>query len=207
LREWAPFSLIERAHQVTIRFGIPCTVAMLTAFYKRNQVKYARCGALHFEAPHKVRPNELYRRLFAFQLISLEMRSEPIIFVDETQVHAWTRSGYIWTPPGMRLAQPQQPYRGASLTIIGGIGHCVRGGGFFQLIDSTNSKNFIAFVKELSNRLTLPGYKKPYIVVDGHGAHKTVGATDAMNKSFHPLYLPPITSALSPVEFAWKVIK
>ena len=96
LREWARFSLEDRAIRVTQQHGIPCSRTQLLLFYKRHGIRYKRCDHQYFEHATQGRPHMLKRRLFALTLQSLAIRNEPVIFQDESSINVWCRRNYFW---------------------------------------------------------------------------------------------------------------
>ena len=208
LRAWAGLSLEDRANKVKDRYPhLHCSKLVLRDFYIKHGIKYRRGDYSYFEAANLTKPLELKRRLFALTLQSLQMLNEPVIFADESQFNVWMQKRYYWQPRDCRVTLPMQPSRGKGFTVLGGVSEIIEKGAFFTFARTTNQESFLQFLDGLKHSLTLPPWKKAYLVLDNHSAHSTASVRTKLAQHFHPLYLPPNTSFLNPAEFLWKLLK
>lgn len=109
-----------------------------------------------------------------------------------------------WTPKGTRFYGLEQPYaRGQRVSLIGAIS--VQGLIASEVIDGgMKSEDFLAFLQKLGPALR-PGQR---VCMDNLQAHKSQKVKDLI-RSFgaQPLYLPPYSPDLNPIEAAWSKIK
>lgn len=201
-------SIEERVHKIKARHPhLNCSILVLRTFYIKRGIKYRRGDYSYFEAANLTKPLELKRRLFALTLQSLQMLNEPVIFADESQFNVWMQKRYYWQPRDCRVTLPMQPSRGKGFTVLGGVSEVIANGAFFSFARTTNQESFVQFLEGLKHSLTLPPWKKAYLVLDNHSAHSTASVRAKLAEHFHPLYLPPNTSFLNPAEFLWKLLK
>ncbi|KAG2208789.1 hypothetical protein INT45_010949 [Circinella minor] len=72
----------------------------------------------------------------------------------------------------------------------------------------TSSSHFLLFVREMSSVLKKVGLNNMYIVMDNAGIHKTAEVLQAVRDHGHtPLFLPPYSLFLNPIEECWAQIK
>ena len=127
--------------------------------------------------------------------------------MDETTVHSWQRIERVWQPRMCNFSIPIPRIRTKGFTVIGAISDTINLGGYFEIADATKTPSVCKFFRNLATKLTLPAWKKPYLVIDNHSSHTTQKTVDVLQQYYHPLFLPPCSSPLSSVEFAWKLIK
>ena len=77
-------------------------------------------------------------------------------------------------------------------TVYGALGECLHGKFVFKLARSTNKRDFIDFLREVSSKVKEElGGEKPYLVYDNASAHIGQEADAAVADMFIPLRTPP----------------
>lgn len=72
----------------------------------------------------------------------------------------------------------------------------------------TNSSHFLLFIEEIAVLLNKLGLENMYIVMDNAAIHKTPDVLRAIHEHGHtPLFLPPYSPMLNPIEECWAKIK
>ncbi len=134
-----------------------------------------------------------------------QVEGASIFFGDEASVRTDFHSGTTWAPVGQTPIVHGTGDRD-SVNMISAIS--AQGKLHFQLLDNqnVNSKIFIEFCEKLLHDID----GKIYLIVDGHGSHKSketqafVKSTDGRLKLF---LLPPYSPELNPDEWVWKNVK
>jgi len=93
------------------------------------------------------------------------------------------------------------------VTVFGAIGIALPGM-VFQLAKSTNTDDFIRFLKFLRSKSGVSRDKTLYLVIDNHSAHKSERALDAMERlSFREVFMPTYSPEFNCIETLWGVTK
>lgn len=72
----------------------------------------------------------------------------------------------------------------------------------------TNATHFFLFVEEMADVLDKYGMNNMFIVMDNAGIHKTKAVVQAIkDRGHHPLFLPPYSPFLNPIEECWPKMK
>lgn len=168
------------------------------------------------------------RRQFVERLVeqNIDYRRQ-CVFIDESgflktivRPVAWSKKG---TPATVTVATSQ----GANLSILGCISRHgiialsqqvperpqskkrkVASGKRTNLPHGTTSSHFQLFVEHVAEVLNEHGLQNMYIVMDNASIHKTAGVIAAIEKHHHiPLFLPPYSPFLNPIEECWAKVK
>ena len=77
---------------------------------------------------------------------------------------------------------------------------------FYRFARSTNSEDFLEFLKELNRFIKYP--RSTVLVLDNHRAHHAKAVTAWLaEKQYVVLFLPPYSSDLNPIEQIWGIMK
>lgn len=152
--------------------------------------------------PWPDRQDQEKRSEFCRQLVEyLADEETDIWFCDETGVEGDPRPRRRWAEKG---SKPRVTKNGDHLrmNVTGMV--CPRTGETFTLIFSHNDLEvFQTFLNE-ANRATRPQRKRELLVLDNASWHKCKGIDWGR---FEPVYLPPYSPDLNPIERLWLVIK
>lgn len=131
------------------------------------------------------------------------MNPARLVFIDESGVSTALANGYAWSPRGEKPVVIA-PTRAKNLTIIGAIAvDGVRA--TMEVEGSMNGATFKEFLDERLGPNLRPG---DVVVMDGLAAHKVAGVEEILAKwGATPLYLPPYSPELNPIEICWSWIK
>ena len=156
---------------------------------------------------------EAERQSFAFMLIKLICDGVPVMYFDETsfQLEMTMRRAFYPRQNKLVLPIPRGQRRGFSL--YGCIGSCVRGGAYFEVHDSSNKEDFMAFMRNLEGQLIQPELpvtrrKRPVLVLDNLAAHKGADRLLIMERFAQVQFIPAYSCQLQgPIEAVWSLVK
>lgn len=132
------------------------------------------------------------------------LRANDLVFLDESGMHPGMGPMRGWAPRGTRFFGPEQPYaRGQRVSILGAMS--MQGLLAADVIDGgMKSEDFLAFLRKLGPKLR-PGQ---LVCMDNLQAHKSQKVKTLIRSyGAKPLYLPPYSPDLNPIEAAWAKIK
>jgi transposase len=164
--------------------------------------RYTREAGYSMIVPRKVHPNadpELQKRFVEDFNNKLKDKPLRVFFCDEAGVEGDPRPCKQWYQKG---SKPRVHNDGLHLrqSVIGAVSP--QDGEFFSLVvPYTDTQVFQIFIDKFSERLK---DEKAYIVVDNASWHHAVGLNW---HNFIPLFLPPYSPELNPIERLWKVLK
>lgn len=126
-----------------------------------------------------------------------------LVFIDESGFKTNMTRTYGWAPLGERPVFSASKY-GKNVTIIGGI--ALDGLRAWQVLETTlNGPRFIAFLDDCLGPKLRNG---DIVVMDGPRVHRVAGVAEALAKwGAKPLYLPPYSPELNPIEMCWSWLK
>ena len=138
----------------------------------------------------------------------------PVIYFDETTFNPDMHQKKAWYYRGRRFAVPlrkQSMKRGEKygFSVYGAVSECIKGGGYFEIHDSSNKEDFCGYMKRLGKKLiSLPGSLKPICVLDNLSAHKGPDRRAIMNKFCKAEFIPTYSCELNgPIETLWAILK
>lgn len=108
-------------------------------------------------------------------------------------------------PVGERISDNAPRNRGTVTSMIGGL--TLRGGleAMMTIEGGTDGDVFVAFLDEILGPVLRAG---DLVVMDNAGAHKDPRVRSTLEKyGAKPVYLPPYSPDLNPIEHAWFVLK
>ncbi|CDH60001.1 hypothetical protein RO3G_03680 [Lichtheimia corymbifera JMRC:FSU:9682] len=168
------------------------------------------------------------RRQFVQSIIeqSIDFRRK-CVFIDESGFVKNMVRPVAWSKKGTPATVTVPTIRGTNLSIIGCISFYglialsqqvpgTTGSKKRKLVDGkesglphgTKSSHFLLFVEQVAYVLNKHGLHNMYIVMDNASIHKTKQVLDAIRKHNHvPLFLPPYSPFLNPIEECWAKIK
>ena len=132
------------------------------------------------------------------------MNPNQLVFLDEAgSTIAMTRE-YARAPRGERAHDSIPRNRGTVTTMLGAI--TLEGMTAMMTIEGGTCKEvFLAFVEQVLVPTLEPG---DFVVLDNLGAHRSRRALDAIrNAGATPVFLPPYSPELNPIELAWSKLK
>ena len=126
-----------------------------------------------------------------------------LVFLDESGFATNMARRYGWAPLGERPVLHVSKY-GKRLTIIGAI--ALDGVRAWSALDKgMDGGDFITFIRETLNPTLRSG---DIVVMDGPRVHRVDGVQQALAEvGATPLYLPPYSPELNPIEMCWSVMK
>ena len=132
-----------------------------------------------------------------------ELDSAKLVFIDESGMSLALSYNYGWARPG-ETPVIERPSRGKSINVIGAIAlDGVRG--LRRVEQSVNGEEFVAFLREDLGPNLNPG---DVVIMDGPSIHRVSGVVEALAEfDAVPLYLPPYSPELNPIEMAWAWLK
>jgi transposase len=158
--------------------------------------------SLQVPRPWSDKRDEEQRSHFRAQLRAIaEDNNVDIWFADETGIEGEPRPRRRWAPRG---SKPIIVRNGAHIrmNIMGTV--CPRSGEFFAIETSySDSETFQVFLDE-ARKSIIPTRKRNVLILDNATWHKK----KTLNwHFFEPLYLPPYSPDLNPIERLWLVLK
>lgn len=178
------------------RYQLECSYATVVRFF------HERGYALKVPQPWPDRQDQALRETFRQKLKSLTDRPDvDVWFGDETGVEGQPKSRRRWALKGTK---PRSVKNGdhLRLNILGAV--CPRTGEFFAIEAShSDSEVFQAFLDETAKTIQ-PTRKRNILILDNASWHKK---TTLRWHFFEPLYLPPYSPDLNPIERLWLVMK
>jgi transposase len=164
--------------------------------------RYTREAGFSLIVPRKVHPNadpELQRRFV--EDFNTRLKSEPlrVFFCDEAGVEGDPRPCRQWYQKGTK---PRVKNDGVHLrqSVIGSVSP-VDGEFFSLVVPYTDTQVFQLFLDTFSERIK---NERVYLVLDNASWHHAAGLNW---HNFIPLFLPPYSPELNPIERLWKVLK
>lgn len=158
--------------------------------------------SLKIPRPWPDRQDEKKREEFKAQMrILCQDRDVELWFADESGIEGEPRPRRQWAPPGQR---PTVVHNGdhIRLSALGMV--CPRTGEFFAIEAShTDAVVFQAFLDEAAKSIA-PSRKRNLLILDNASWHK-VKKLDW--HFFEPMYLPPYSPDLNPIECLWLLLK
>jgi hypothetical protein len=100
-----------------------------------------------------------------------------IIYFDETTFNGDMHLRKAWFYRGKRFQVPlikERFKKGVKhgFTVYGAVGNCIKGNGYFELHDSSNKIDFMAYMKRLGNHVIRKRrQEKPILILDNLAAH------------------------------------
>ncbi|CDH61598.1 hypothetical protein RO3G_03680 [Lichtheimia corymbifera JMRC:FSU:9682] len=168
------------------------------------------------------------RRQFVQSIIEQSIDFQrKCVFIDESAFVKNMVRPVAWSKKGTPATVTVPTIRGTNLSIIGCISFYglialsqqvpgTTGSKKRKLVDGkesglphgTKSSHFLLFVEQVAYVLNKHGLHNMYIVMDNASIHKTKQVLDAIRKHNHvPLFLPPYSPFLNPIEECWAKIK
>lgn len=139
----------------------------------------------------------------AFVATMKELDPEKLVFIDESGFKTAMHRFYGWAEVGEKPVLYVPKY-GKHLTILGAI--ALDGVRATQTLETTvNGPRFIAFLDEVLGPTLREG---DVVVMDGPRVHRVAGVAETLAKyGAKPLYLPPYSPELNPIEMCWALLK
>ena len=138
----------------------------------------------------------------------------PIIYFDETTFNGDLHQRKAWFYRGRRFEVPlikERFKKGVKhgFTVYGAVGDCILGNGYFELHDSSNKIDFMAYMKRLGTQVIRKrGKEKPILILDNLAAHIGPEKRKIMRVFSSPEYIPTYSCQLNgPIETCWAILK
>lgn len=178
------------------KYRIECSYSTVLRFF------HEKGFSLQVPCPWPDKQDEGLRNLFRERLRELcQDERVDIWFADETGIDGEPRPRRRWAPKG---SKPKVVHNGdhIRMSIIGAV--CPRSGEFFGIeVPYSDSETFQIFLNEAAKCIK-PIRDKNVLVLDNASWHKK----KTLNwHFFEPLYLPPYSPDLNPIERIWLVMK
>lgn len=177
-------------------YDLECTYQTVIRFFHENGY------SLQVPRPWPDRQDQLLRKAFTAQLQQLCNDSEvEIWFGDETGIDGEPKPKRRWAPKG---SKPTVVHNGDHIRMsITGI-VCPRTGEFFGIeTPYSDTEVFQIFLNEASNHIK-PQRARTILILDNATWHKR---KSLQWHFFEPLYLPPYSPDLNPIERLWLTMK
>ena len=132
-----------------------------------------------------------------------ELDATKLVFIDESGFTTSLTRFYGWAPVGQKpiIISPRW---GKRVTIVGAI--AVDGPRAMHQVEGRFDGP--AFVKYLDEVLGPTLREGDIVVMDGPSLHRVAGVEEALAKrGAKPLYLPPYSPELNPIEMCWSLMK
>lgn len=127
---------------------------------------------------------------------------KEVVYIDETTFNLWQQPSRSWLTKEMSLNLPTS--RGKSLTLIGALS---QQRGLFH-INIFNGSNKAATFARFLHGLKQKAEQRPLVLVmDNLSVHKARSVQSLYDRDFAPMFLPPYSCTLNPIEHVWSVIK
>ena len=112
---------------------------------------------------------------------------KSVVYVDETTLHTWITKKKTWTGRKFPIKIPL-PARIGGVTVYGAIGYPLKKP-VWHIDVSTSIQGYCDFMRKVSSMMerskpTMKRGLKPYIIYDGHRAHKNEESSRLMRKHF-----------------------
>ncbi len=178
------------------KYSIECCYSTVVNLFRKEGF------SLKVPRPWPDRQDDKKREEFKQKMkLLIEDAETDIWFADETGINGEPKPRRVWTKKGER---PKVTRNGdhIRLSILGMV--CPRSGEFFAIEAShTDMEVFQAFLDEAS-KLVKPTRKRNIIILDNASWHKS---TKINWHFFEPVYLPPYSPDLNPIERLWLLLK
>jgi len=130
-----------------------------------------------------------------------------VVYADESSFNMWIKMRSTW----MNVEQPVKiilnKHRGSGITVVGAISKRLEKP-LFMLAKSTNSEDFMAFLKLLRSRFAYCKGTTIHLVLDNAAAHHNNFVKQLAAKlKIELMFLPAYTPELNPIEALWGIIK
>jgi transposase len=184
--------------------GVSIKPCSLRAFYKKSKVGYYVANYQYQQAV--ARPQWKVQE-FAVALARLVQDKSIVVYTDESSFNMWIKMRSTW----MNMDEPVKiilnKHRGNGITVIGAISEHLASP-LFMLAKSTNSEDFMAFLKQLRNRFSYCKSTTIHLVLDNAAAHhNNFVKLLAAKLKIELMFLPAYTPELNPIEALWGIIK
>ena len=157
---------------------------------------------------------EAERIEFAMKLSEYIMEGRPVIYFDETTFNPDMHQKKAWFFKGVRFPMPvkkQSMRKGDKygFTVYGSVSECIKGGGYFEIHNSSNRQDFCGYMHRLRKKIIkVPSGLKPVCVLDNLSAHKGPDRREVMNKFCKTEFTPTYSCELNgPIETCWAILK
>ena len=203
LRQWSHLTLFERARRVREKYSLanfsPYT---LRNYYHRENVRYRKPEFAYGHKDRNQRQISDEQQLFSKALSRVLMKGEEeVVYIDETTFNLWQQPSRCWLARGMALTLSTA--RGKSLSLLTALSE-QRGIIHYELFPgSNNAETFGNFLIALKLKCRGP----TVVVQDNLSVHKAASVLQAYTAAFRPMFLPPYSSVLNPIERVWNMIK
>ena len=144
---------------------------------------------------------------FAIALAKLIQQQALIVYTDESSFHMWMKMKATWMHASDPIKITLNKNRGNGITVIGAISEDLSKP-LFMLAKSTNSEEFMAFLKQLRSRFSTQKDRVIHLVLDNAAAHhNNFVKLLAARLKIEMMFLPAYTPELNPIEALWGIIK
>lgn len=132
-----------------------------------------------------------------------DLDASRLVFLDESGVDVAMSRSYGWAPAG-ETPMIERPARGRRVNFIGAL--ALDGVRALSVVEGyVNGEGFIRYLREDLGPKLKAG---DLVVMDGPRLHRVAGVAEALAEyGAAPLYLPPYSPELNPIEMAWAWIK
>ena len=173
LQRWAHLSIAKRCIKIKREFNVDVKRETLRRFYLRSGVKNRPVKANMY--PHGKDLDQLNddRLALAEKLREFIFDDDThVIYFDETSFHSWQHQRRAWSSL-CKVKVPSTKLRGANFTLYGAISDCLRDSAYFEVHDSTNGVDFLAFMGNMRAQIRPELFdKRLVLVLDNHRGHK-----------------------------------
>jgi len=134
------------------------------------------------------------------------MADKEVLFLDETSFNLWMRKGRIWMHKDRRMSVKICPGKQKFVTVYGAISS-THNRFYYQICDATNTFHSKSFLKQLALEYE-KAEEEVFVVLDNHQSHVSDQVAEVFAESMlKPLFLPPYSSLLNPIESFWAFMK
>lgn len=143
-------------------------------------------------------------RRAAFLTAQAQLDTQRLIFVDESGFRLGAPPRFGWAPRGKDSPGKSVDGNWKTITMIGAI--ALDGfRGFMTINAGTSADVFLAYVQQVLSPQLRRG---DIVVMDNLAAHKNAAVIDALHAvGAEPLFLPPYSPDLNPIEKTWAKLK
>ena len=154
-------------------------------------------------AAERERP-DVQKKREEFTAFLAEADPQRLIFLDESGSHIGMTRTHARAPRGRRAVGIVPRNRGRVVTMLGAMS--LDGMEAMMLVQGgTTAAVFETFVREHLGPCLRPG---DFVIMDNLGAHHAAGIRELIESyGATPVYLPPYSPDLNPIELAWSKIK
>ena len=130
-----------------------------------------------------------------------------IVYTDESSFNMWMKMKSTWMNTSEPVKIILNKNRGQGITVIGAISEQLSKP-LFMLAKSTNSEEFMTFLKQLRGRFSSQKDRVIHLVLDNAAAHhNNFVKLLAARLKIELMFLPAYTPELNPIEALWGIIK